>query len=114
MRGCQSLVRVNLQRLVGDIQLLSPLRQNARHWSVRGAPVEAPRAEKNPIWKEHIHFHQSPQQVQINPLEEDENKNQQNNSRNMNLLKEFLDIGNDSHRSIVGQILNVTSTRMLN
>lgn len=49
MRGCQSLVRVNLQRLVGDIQLHSPLRQNARHWSVRGAPVEAPRAEKNPI-----------------------------------------------------------------
>ena len=95
MRGCQSLVRVNLQRLVGDIQLHSPLRQNARHWSVRGAPIEAPRAE-NPIWKEHIHFHQSHQQVQINPLEEDENKNQQNNSHNMNLLKEFLDIGNDS------------------
>ena len=91
MRGCQSLVRVNLRRLVGDIQLHSPLRQNARRWSVRGAPIAAPRAE-NPIWKEQIHFHQS--QQRINRLEGRENKNQQNNSHNMNLLKEFLDIGN--------------------
>ena len=48
MRGCQSLVRVNLRQLVGDIQLHSLIRQNAHHWSVRGAPIAAPRAE-NPI-----------------------------------------------------------------